>query len=393
MDLMETKILAALANTDNNDERIDYYIKNGSWILDYQMIYIDEEKGNDKAKQLEYVTKLGFECNSLYYSGKLFCVDRRFLTNSLNKTNTNYNYKLIVTFDTQIISQLPIFLEKPNHSDEILQKVIDLCKSGECSFDCIPYIIENILLIDDLSETYPYLYKTLLAFETLFPWQNGFTSTDIEKRVKELLQFYKSKDFTKVKQRLFIKFHIEYLFLLSIVYINLKHKRCTARTKFDKFLEFCDKVIGKFEPTANNLAFLYFENQNLKFFKKIKDTNKDILADIKNMAWDIFHVRQLVDYATFTFEDSDTIYIPVFISKDKGLNEIRHAFQIKCMIVHSKNKLNRIPSYKMSVLEYDDENYKKYYNEEAFRIRNQRSCNILKLVSKLEKLVCDEIYK
>ena len=80
-DFNQTKLLASLACLDDNNERMKYFLLNSRHLQDYQMIFVDEEFGNDKTKYLSEITDLGFDHNSLYYSNKLYCMNKQHLLN------------------------------------------------------------------------------------------------------------------------------------------------------------------------------------------------------------------------------------------------------------------------------------------------------------------------
>ena len=78
----ETILLSSIANLDDNDERVKYFLLNLEFLSECQMIFVDEEHGTNKTGYLNGVVDLGYEVNSLFYSNKLYCVSASVLGNA-----------------------------------------------------------------------------------------------------------------------------------------------------------------------------------------------------------------------------------------------------------------------------------------------------------------------
>ena len=186
-------------------------------------------------------------------------------------------------------------------------------------------------------------------------------------------------------------YKLELMYLLAIIYINFRFHKLSSKNKFEKFLDFCNDEIKAFHLCSCNLAKIFYDNPSLRFFRKIQTNNPNIFKDIENMAWDIFHLRLLEISAGASNMDKETIMYPIFISKDKGLNEIRHVYQVKCLFqnkktgeTHSFYNMNSINSH-----------YKqKYFNSQAINKRMTASeynldCNIKKYMHLIDEVMAD----
>ena len=353
-------LISSIGNLDDNNDRILYYELNQHHLKDYSMIFVDDKFGLDKTQYLNTIAELDYDYNSLFFSNKLLCINSMVLKNKSKHLDTLLKNQVIATFDLNIISQLKYC----NLNDNVLDKVIDLCKSGGCSFDAMNFVIENFMKNKNNIGLDNFAIEDLRAFESMFPYKRSKYDRGmyIEKRMSLLLKSYNNKNFIQFVHYLYDTIYLhELTFLLAIVYIHFQYSNLSPKHKFDKFLEYCNHTIQAFSPCANNLAKMFYENTNLKFFKKIQKNNNNLINNIENMAWDLFHLRYLEKINEFN-NKRDIICIPIFISKDKGLNEIRKAYQIKCMF---KNNLNNqcLCYYQMNSI--DDANYFNY-----FKIKN-----------------------
>lgn len=385
------KLIAAISSQENNDEKTKYFSYNSYWLNDFSMIYVDMQNGTDNTVYLNKFANLNYELNSLYSSNKLLCFNNQVLANCLLYQPTIIKYQVCISFDLNIVSQLRYLNNKIN-SDEVLKNVEDICKSQECSFDIMPYIIENYCKdINNLGinkET----FEDIKNFETMFPFKNYKEETNpisLEERIKKLTSFYQSKKFKTTSLYLYKEiYEVEYTYLLAIVFIYLKYIKLSSNHKLEKFYEFCNNYIKAFHPCSCNLAKLFYENNALKFFRHIQKNNKNIIQDIKNMAWDLFHLRFMEKSLGFSHTDPEIIMIPIFISKDKGLNEIRKAYQVNCVFKNLKTR-QCFFNYAINPITKNTEKY--FTNIDLMRKRMETDHNFKKLSNNIEGMILSEI--
>ena len=94
-----------------------------------------------------------------------------------------------------------------------------------------------------------------------------------------------------------------------------------------------------------NLAKDYFTKGNgCGFFGKIQLGNKNMLNQLKNMTWDLLHLR-FMDYTSVMFnaKKADAM-IPYFFTYDKRLQDIRTCYSLQALAINPK-KLSVIPIY------------------------------------------------
>lgn len=303
-----------------------------------------------------------------------------------------YNTKnqVCITFDLNIISQLK-YCKEDNLQDVELHKIISLCKSGGCAFDAMNFVIENFMKGKNNIGLDSFAIEDIRTFETMFPYKRFSydRGMNIETRMKMLLEMYNSEQFKQTVQYFYETIYLlELTYLLAIIHIHFKYVKLSPKHKFEKFLEYCNDEIQAFHPCANNLAKLFYNKPELRFFKKIQKNNKQILETIENMAWDLFHLRFLEKSVQFSHEDTDIIMIPMFISKDKGLNEIRKAYQLKCLFKNLKTG-ECLCFYELNSIDKEYEN--KYFNETAIRDRMNSTHDFKDVIAKLTNLISKSV--
>ncbi|MCL2061414.1 MAG: hypothetical protein FWH03_02175 [Firmicutes bacterium] len=375
-------LISAIGNLDDNNERIEYYELNQKHLIDYNMIFVDTIFGLDKTEYLNEIANLNYDVNSLYYSNKLLCINETVLRDKNRGRSTYLKNQVCVSFDVQIVSQLKRYTD--NHfQDPDLTKIIKLCKSGRCTFDIMPFIIENSFKREDGINFTAQDLEDIRAFETLFPNYDN-TSSNIDEYMESFLAFQQRHESRQLMEYFYTIYKAELLYLLAIIYIHFKFTTLSPQNKFEKFLEFCNNEIFAFNISASNLAKLFYENTSLRFFKKIQKNNKTIIKDIKNMAWDIFHLKNLEMSAGISECGPDVILIPILISRDKGLNEIRSAFQVKCLF-HNMRTRRTTCAYYSNAMNYGHS--LKYFNEKSVKHRANIEVNLDVMIEKLKESV------
>lgn len=316
------KLISAIGNLDDNTMRIEFYELNKRRLQDYSMIFVDEIFGMDKTAYLNKIVDLDFDYNSLFASNKILCVNKKVLDNKDKWKDTVFKNQVCIAFDLNIISQLKYCNENKTQDLE-LNKIINLCKSGGCAFDDMNFVIENFMKDKNNISLDSYAIEDIREYEKMFPYKRFSydRGMSIDKRMEMLLKIYNDEKFKETVEFFYKDIYLmEYAYLLAIIYIHFKYSKLSPKHKFEKFLDFCNEFILAFHPCSCNLAKIFYDNPELRFFKKIQKNNKKIIETIENMSWDIFHLRFLEQSVRFSHEDTEILMIPIFISKDKGLN-------------------------------------------------------------------------
>jgi hypothetical protein len=96
------------------------------------------------------------------------------------------------------------------------------------------------------------------------------------------------------------------------------------------FLVFCDEELGAIFAREAAIAHAYFDRgQNLTFFGKVQTGRSDLKTQLKNMAWDLWHIRQMEEGLTLSIRPEARYYFTALLTFDKRLIEIMNLYPLR----------------------------------------------------------------
>ncbi len=290
-----------------------------------------------------------------------------------------------VSFDTNVASYIRSYLQgNTSHLPTSVLQTINACLSimnhGNISFDYQPYILENLL---STSPNEAKICDTIFYMEKYFYSRQGLTDNECFEKARDL--------YLQLKESALIIFKniydSVYLNILVICYIHLKHSKKSLESKLNLLCEIFDNEICNFPIAELELAYDFYKNPSaLKFFNGIQFNTKNILSIIKNMAWDIFHLKMLIINFSFNDETSDLL-VPLFCSYDNNLiKEILPYFKLDAIAICKRTK-EIFPLYHKHSLR--DRFEKTYLSLEAKINRKTKikNINILNLIEQFENKI------
>ncbi|WP_288397282.1 hypothetical protein [uncultured Acinetobacter sp.] len=125
------------------------------------------------------------------------------------------------------------------------------------------------------------------------------------------------------------------LYKIAILYISNPED---ASGNFSSLIVFCINVLNKLPNYELNLAWQFFYSKpKPSFWGPITGNSKEIFEKIdKSMSWDLVHMRAFESLATNS--KSCSLFIPFFMSFDKGLKELVLDNPITFMIINDKEQ-------------------------------------------------------
>jgi hypothetical protein len=103
------------------------------------------------------------------------------------------------------------------------------------------------------------------------------------------------------------------------------------------FVEFYHATLSSMAAREIAVAKAYFhQGQGLRFFHRIQKKKGDILDSLRNMAWDMWHVRQLEQSFAQNPPDSARYFFPALLTFDQGLIEIIDLYRLKACAYNTK---------------------------------------------------------
>lgn len=323
-----------MSKQDSFEGVLSLFLRYGNVLKDWTFIVATTDLDNiDLYTGMENIAGIRERLFTPFVNGRVSIVNdkiiRRFLRSNDNRTKL---YKC-VSFDTQTVSYIERYYKNGAAPYEGFDEVIQLLKGRGFGVDHIPYTMENLMFNPDRRAS---VEQTLFAYEMMCG-QNAGKTRLCRMRAKAVVSLYGKKNFE-------MPFHAKelyttiYLALMKMSQIQLQYGKLAVDQKMNLFLEFMTSKICKMMMPEMNLAKLYFtKGGTCGFFGKIHVGNKDMLNQLKNMAWDLMHLR-FVDYSStmFNAKKGDAL-IPYFFTYDKRLQEIRSCYNLQTLAINMRN--------------------------------------------------------
>ena len=117
--------------------------------------------------------------------------------------------------------------------------------------------------------------------------------------------------------------------LLAICFVQLQYPKLTAKQKLEMLFSLLDIDSYELCRPMTELAYDYYKGCGGEyFFRKIQSKAKNIVKEIKNMAWDIFHLKSL-EWEYVLYDSIADINFPYFCTYDAGiLEELKKYFEL-----------------------------------------------------------------
>ena len=271
---------------------------------------------------------------TLFSSRNIVVIDRE-TSSEMRRGGSTFVIDYSISLDTNALSYLLPFLDSkttrlPADFGEVFTFIADPCTN----VDSIPYRMENLQNLTSCPKADNSIYLRLRAYEilrTLDPASvaNGkphsyLTDAELEKCAQEqMASLYESKNDARLMENIRLNHEAMYCLLLKMCLIQLKRPNMSTKNKILQFLEFCDIDLATIYSREIMLARHYFvRGQDMNFFKKIMIGGRDPLENLRNMAWDLWHVRQLEISTTIRPIAGARYFIPALLTFDKGLIEV-----------------------------------------------------------------------
>lgn len=327
----------AFAKTSNDAVAIYFYFQEE--LKEIAIIKATDEEGAvDLYEPFEKIKDIKENLYTPFYNGKVYFFSERTFS-TLNSSGISYTcQQRCISFDTQTISYLDRYYK--GQEKEIpgnIKSVLELMKFREIGVDHIPYVTENLLLSNKNEES---VKDTLLSFEVLF--YNGKRPLRNKMYVRRMLRNLESlrKDFDKKRV-----YYSLYRILMKMSYIQFRYSKKSLEEKMTMMCCFMKEEIGLMLFAELIVAKKYFERgQNFKFFGKIQKGRGDLLESLKNMAWDLFHLRFLEYDCVWTTNPYADIFVPYFYTYDKRLLEVRECYMLQALAINKRTR-DHFPIY------------------------------------------------
>jgi hypothetical protein len=325
----------------------------------------------------------------------------------------SYPMDCSISLDTQAFSYIAPYLSgRTSKLPDDFKEAFEFIARPETNVDPIPYILENFHKLSE-EKTRDGMYRTVRAYEVLksidsvhFRETGEARSTksdeELSRSAQQLISHLLYDTTSHTTSRNLRRRHAHmYCLLLKMAAIQLENPGGSPSEKTVAFLDFQNERLLAIFFRESIVAKMYFElGQRLPFFGKIQKNRDGIFDQLKNMAWDLWHVRQCEENICLLPDERARYFFSAVLTFDAGLVQIMNAYRLKACAL-PPNDGATIPFYEgdwakdMAAGDTALESliYERYLSDHATRSRHKRRTYnfdaVISLVHELEKTLAN----
>ena len=335
----------------------------------------------------------------LFRTSNVLLLDEQTECDMHNGTGIPVDYS--VSLDTQAASYLRTFFMRDGDVPSSFKEVLQYIADPDTNVDIAPYLIENSsgFIENDRGER---ILETVASFEFLknldlekISTNGEFASVvgnaDLIIRAQRLISEYIYDGIIESSANLYKPF---YCLLLKMAEIQFGKRGAPLSKKMEHLIEFQHNTLASLWTRETVLGRNFFERgQNVKFMRKVQVKKSGLFEDLKNMAWDMWHVRYCEKLLTAPRADDARYYIPCILTFDAGMAEMIDMYSLRACAIppHGEGIIPVIEKEKVTgsctASEYMDKFFTKEAQEDRRKRHNDRSSIIAETIISLEKEV------
>ncbi|MBU1093237.1 MAG: hypothetical protein KKH01_02110 [Firmicutes bacterium] len=383
----EINVLQSIIDADYDDKFV-LYQNYFDVIKDYAITFVDDKVGKNNYKYMLDVLQIDSQyIFSPFHSNKLYTLNEEFVS-SLSPML----YFFDISLDTNIVSYIDRFQRGTDLDGKPLEMVKRLGKHRQIAstINLSPYLNENCLFEGQINPHYKETIYNFFYYLNKFHHRWSFIAKRKSKKSTEMIiknqEFLLNSPLADIFKQ---QFKIIYSSVLMIALLNLSNSN--KKDKIIKLIDFMANDIKAMDICLLEIAAVYFvKKQNLSFFGKLQKGKKDIVDIIKNLSWDIFHLRYQEFLLSVKPVKGIDVNLVLFCTLDKRLIEIQEIIKLKAIAYNTKTG-NYYPFYQseqvMKMLS-KEEIHKYFQSEKHFdRISTKMNIDYDNVISNLERSV------
>lgn len=406
-------LIYQIANACNLKHSVQIFTTNKDKLKGYKFIFASK-KGSQPGHAVSFNFKNGSVIRGLFKTENVYLLDEKTLE-EMYSNESKFPIDYSISLDTQALSYLQPYIERKNNSrlPKDFKEIFTFIARDDVNVDPLPYEFENHSNLESSSDK---IFEKLKAYQILRTIdselllkhdliESTLSHEELIKVTQEHLSrlFYNSLNLEVLDDFLY---DIQYIHLLKMIIIQFEHTSLSSFKKTIKHLDFCHYELANIGIKEVLLSRKYFEEgQNFLFFSKIQRNKTDkskFFRDIKGMAWDLYHIRQMERLITITPDSRARYFFPALLTCDKRLKDILDLFSIKCIVFNNLTndiipfyeldlftQLSSTPSEKYLIENYFLEDKKKDRSERLQNSTNNLSILIESLENELFTLAFD----
>ncbi|WNV05169.1 hypothetical protein RP726_01870 [Candidatus Methylospira mobilis] len=375
----------------------------------YRFIFASD-RGGTPGFAVNRTFSAGAAVRSLFNTERVLVLDTE-TAEEMESGHSTYPIDYSISLDTNAMSYLRPYMAgkrlAPLPKD--FQAVFEFIARPEVNIDPIPYFSENLPTLVN-GETVDKIFENLKAYEILRnldgEWlkkkgevRSTLTEQELVYRAQQLLsRMYMDIGNAPLLKEILFRHQYMYACLIKMAAIQIKSPSAGLGRKMEAFLDFSHSRLATMNGRETAIARAYFQRgQKLKFFGKIQKGRSDILELLSNMAWDIWHVRQIEQSLAFMPSKGARYFFPALLTFDHKLIEVMDLYPLKaCAFKIGESK--PMPIFNGNTFELmviDDDNHvsaiKRYFSEDAIAIRDSVRESVMTSFSDLVKSLEEEL--
>ena len=408
LDINIEQVVARICNSDNIGEAFQLYRLAAPLLKEYKFVFASN-KGGKPGFAVNRTFSAGAAVRSLFKTDCILVLDRDTAL-EMESGQSTYPFDYSISLDTNAMSYLVPHMagKRGGGIPADFLEVFEFIARPEVNVDPSPYFTENLSNLANRKSA-DEIFENLKAYEILrtidADWlkskgqvQSTLTEQELVKSAQQLLStmYLDVSDDAAIN---IIKFRHQYLYacLIKMATIQLKSPSVGIGKKMSAFMEFCHSELATMSAREAAVARAYFtKGQELRFFGKIqKKSKKDILELLRNMAWDMWHARQMELSITVTPANQARYFFPAILTFDRGFIEIMDLYPLKACAfkVGESQPMPFFDGDAFKLIATDDDGgasaVKRYFSQEAIAsreaVRADVAANLVVLIESLEK--------
>lgn len=373
-----TLLINAMSHMSTFADMMELYSLNRKLLKDWTFIVATTESENmDLYAGMDEIEGIKDRMFTPFANGRVSVINNKIFKRCFIKNDSRARIYRCVSFDTQTISYIERYYNNGSVPYKGFNSIIRLLNGNDIGIDPVPYTLENLLFDSSRRNS---VERTLFAYEMMCG-ENSGNEKKCKKSVKSILSMYEQSDleaFSFTKEL----YHAIYLSLLKMCQIQFEHVKMSVNKKLELYVAFMDNKLCKILQPEINLAYVLFKKgSSCGFFGKIQVGNSNVLENLKNMTWDLLHLR-FMDYSSTVFDSKrGDVLIPYFYTYDKRLIDVRECYSLKTLAINVKDH-SVVPIYALSKNVQDI--VEQYCSFEKHNARMQKKVDINKLIVECE---------
>ncbi len=406
LDLQIEQIVARICSSDSTAEAFTLYQAAAPLLKDYRFVFASD-KGGQPGFAVNRTFSAGAAVRSLFKTDRILVLDPDTAW-EMRSGQSTYPIDYSISLDTNAMSYLVPHMagKRGGTIPADFQEVFEFIARPEVNIDPVPYFTENLTnLANDKSAAR--IFENIKAYEILRTLDAGWLESKGEVRStlsehelttsaqQQISKMYMDIGNDAALERTKFWHQQMYACLLKIAEIQLKSPSAGIGKKMSAFMEFCHSTLATIFVREAAVARAYFtRGQNLTFFGKIQRKSKNnILELLQNMAWDMWHIRQLEQSITFKPANEARYFFPALLTFDHKLVEIMDLYPLKACAFR-KGSSQPLPFFDGDphrlIATNDDDGAsatRRYFSADAIATREaiRKSVNLSNLIPSLER--------